>query len=594
MLSRTQAAAGFVLAATGALAVNPGAAMVETPCPGAECSIPEPSTCIRACLDEFSPQHGCTGADDWDCYCANYRAITSKAFSCMYNSCGIDDYNTFNNAAVRACECLGADCPSSSTVVVTTTTTFASTSSTITPAPSCPHPCAAEISAVPECGISCISSAAGAVGCDANDYDCRCSSSAAIQQSAIGCVLGACGLGQGLEVADAVKAVCNCVTASPTTACETSTPTITVDTTTTSESESTSIITPAPTCPHPCAAEISAVPECGVACISSAAGAVGCDASDYDCRCSSSAAIQQSAIDCVLNSCGLQDGLAVADAVKVVCSCVSASPTTACEDSTSSTSSSGTTDLSTTTSESSTITSESSSIITPAPSCTQPCGAQISAVPSCGVSCIASAAGAVGCGDTDYACRCSSSAAIQQSAIGCVLGACGLEQGLAVADAVGAVCACVSASPTSTCDETSSSTTSADDGEDTPCPTSFITTTKVIEVTTTTCEEDEETSAPVPSQPPVDDGDDDDGEGSDSDDEGGDGGGSYPVPTPSLPPVDGGDEDDGGSGPSTTSSPGGGSTTARNPPVATAGASNVMLVGTGCLAGVVAAVVAFM
>lgn len=556
MLSTTKAVAGLVLAATGALAVNPGAAMVDTACSGAECSIPEPSTCIRACLDEFSPQYGCTGADDWDCYCANYRAITGSAFNCVYIGCGADDYNTFNNAAVRACECLSAPCPSSSTVV-TTTATSASASPTITPGPSCPHPCAAEISAVPECGISCISSAAGAVGCDASDYDCRCSSSAAIQQSAIGCVLDACGLEQGLEVADAVQVVCGCVSASPTTACETSTSSTTVDVTTTSESTST--ITPAPSCPHPCAAEISAVPECGVACISSAASVIGCDASDYDCRCSSSAAIQQSAIGCVLDACGLQDGLAVADAVQTVCGCVSASPTTACEETPSS---STTAEVPTTTSESSVITSEPSSTITPAPSCTQPCGAEISAVPSCGVSCIASAAGAVGCEDSDYECRCSSSAVIQQSAINCVLGACGVEQGLAVADAVQAVCGCVSASPTSDCDSIPSSSTSAGDGEETPTS--------------------------VPSQPPVDDGGDDDD------------GGSGPTPTPSLPPVDGGNggdsdgDDDDGSGSETTGGPGSGSTTTPNPPVVTGGASNVMLVGTSCLMGVVAVVVALM
>ncbi|KXX79897.1 hypothetical protein MMYC01_203772 [Madurella mycetomatis] len=567
MLSTTKAVAGFVLAATGALAVNPGAAMVDTPCSGAECGIPEPSTCIRACLDEFSPQHGCTGADDWSCYCANYRAITGNAFNCMYIGCGANEYNTFNNAAVRACECLSAPCPSSSTVVVTTTATSTSASPTITSAPSCPHPCAAEISAVPECGISCISSAAGAVGCDASDYDCRCSSSAAIQQSAIGCVLGACGLEQGLEVADAVQVVCGCVSASPTTACETSTPSTTVDATTTSASTST--ITSAPSCPHPCAAEISAVPECGVACISSAASVVGCDDSDYDCRCSSSAAIQQSAIGCVLDACGLQDGLAVADAVETVCGCVSASPTTTCEETSSS---STTTGVSTSASKSPIITSESSSTITPAPSCIQPCSAEISALPSCGVSCIASAAGAVGCEDSDYECRCSSSSAIQQSAIGCVLRVCGAEQGLAVADAVQAVCGCVSASPTSDCETIPSSTTSAGD--------------------------DEETSTPVPSQPPVDDGGEG-GSGSGSDGEGDDGG-SGPEPTPSVPPVDGGSggdndgDDDDSSSSETTGAPGSGSITTPNPPVVTGSASNVMLIGTSCLWGVAAVVVALM
>jgi hypothetical protein len=59
--------------------------------------------------------------------------------------------------------------------------------------------------------VPCISSAAVAVGCDADSYGCRCSSADAIQSSAIGCVLGACGLATALEVQASASAVCACV-----------------------------------------------------------------------------------------------------------------------------------------------------------------------------------------------------------------------------------------------------------------------------------------------------------------------------------------------------------------------------------------------
>ncbi|KAF2029963.1 hypothetical protein EK21DRAFT_66619 [Setomelanomma holmii] len=71
-------------------------------------------------------------------------------------------------------------------------------------------------SAVPTCGVPCISSAAVAVGCDPNSYSCRCSSADAIQSSAINCVLGACGLATALQVQASASAVCACVaTATP-------------------------------------------------------------------------------------------------------------------------------------------------------------------------------------------------------------------------------------------------------------------------------------------------------------------------------------------------------------------------------------------
>ncbi|KAH8895942.1 hypothetical protein GQ53DRAFT_819900 [Thozetella sp. PMI_491] len=67
-----------------------------------------------------------------------------------------------------------------------------------------------------------------------------------------------------------------------------------------------------------------------------------------------------------------------------------------------------------------------------------------SAIPTCGVPCITSAASAIGCGTTDYACQCTSSAALQASALNCVVSNCGLITAIQVQSAASAICtACV-------------------------------------------------------------------------------------------------------------------------------------------------------
>ncbi|KAL6711697.1 hypothetical protein ACN47E_004631 [Coniothyrium glycines] len=71
------------------------------------------------------------------------------------------------------------------------------------------------------------------------------------------------------------------------------------------------------------------------------------------------------------------------------------------------------------------------------------CDPVASAVPTCGVPCIQSAASAVGCTGTDYACRCNNADAVQSSALGCVVGACGIATALQVQASASAVCACV-------------------------------------------------------------------------------------------------------------------------------------------------------
>ncbi|TPX06829.1 uncharacterized protein E0L32_002325 [Thyridium curvatum] len=61
----------------------------------------------------------------------------------------------------------------------------------------------------------------------------------------------------------------------------------------------------------------SAIPSCGMPCISSAASAAGC--SDMNCRCSKSAVIQASALNCVLGNCGLETALKVRSAAAAAC-----------------------------------------------------------------------------------------------------------------------------------------------------------------------------------------------------------------------------------------------------------------------------------
>ncbi|KAF1835540.1 hypothetical protein BDW02DRAFT_597168 [Decorospora gaudefroyi] len=66
-------------------------------------------------------------------------------------------------------------------------------------------------SAIPDCGVPCIEDAAAGFGCTGSDYACRCDNSAAIENAALGCVLGECGLGTALEVRASASAVCDCV-----------------------------------------------------------------------------------------------------------------------------------------------------------------------------------------------------------------------------------------------------------------------------------------------------------------------------------------------------------------------------------------------
>ncbi|KAE9368382.1 hypothetical protein N431DRAFT_346710 [Stipitochalara longipes BDJ] len=71
--------------------------------------------------------------------------------------------------------------------------------------------CNSLTSAIPTCGVPCISSAASLVGCAITDYACQCSSSqyTAIQSAAQGCVLSSC-QASAASVLLAANAICSC------------------------------------------------------------------------------------------------------------------------------------------------------------------------------------------------------------------------------------------------------------------------------------------------------------------------------------------------------------------------------------------------
>ncbi|KAK3347450.1 hypothetical protein B0H65DRAFT_507545 [Neurospora tetraspora] len=65
---------------------------------------------------------------------------------------------------------------------------------------------------MPECGATCIQSAASAIGCTGAGYACQCSKSAEVQNSAAGCVIASCGLNVAPTVVSAAAAICSACT----------------------------------------------------------------------------------------------------------------------------------------------------------------------------------------------------------------------------------------------------------------------------------------------------------------------------------------------------------------------------------------------
>ncbi|KAK4152190.1 hypothetical protein C8A00DRAFT_44734 [Chaetomidium leptoderma] len=501
----------------------------------------------------------------------------------------------------------------------------------VTPVPSCGgNPCSEFVSAVPACATGCIESAASQVGCAHDDYSCQCVSSGAIQATAINCVLGGCGA-DAFGVIGAVGSMCSCVTANPTTPCTESTSTSTIDViTTTTIISSSSKPTPTPVCPsNECSFPSPAEHECVAGCIDAVLPEFGCnELEDWNCFCNNFRKISNRAFKCAY-ACGTDVYSAFNGPASKGCTCLLEE----CKTPPSSSSSSSTQPSTTT------MTPLPSSTITTAPECPHPCAPSITAIPTCATSCIVSAASAVGCGGSDFDCRCSSSAAIQASAVGCVVGACGIDEALKVVDAVGTLCSCVTASPTTACDFSSTSPASLPSTRNDDAPETTTTDEPCTETTTSSSSSSSNNSFPptttttTDDEPPCTDDEPEETTSSSSN-----GGSSFPPTTTRTGDDSGDDDDDGrvteppgsgctagcdgggdngeggggigeggggssGSGPSPTTPPpagsggggGGGSTstTPKPPPVATAGASSfVLAAGTGCLAAVIAAAVA--
>ncbi|KND86985.1 hypothetical protein TOPH_08372 [Tolypocladium ophioglossoides CBS 100239] len=238
----------------------------------------------------------------------------------------------------------------------------------------------------------------------------------------------------------------------------------------------------------PCQKSADAVPTCAKPCIESAAVTnAHCATTDFACQCSSSAAIQNAAFNCVISGCGPETGVQVLGSVSALCACVTASPTTPCTSLPATTTPApGTTTTSvgvpTTSNPPPATTTQSTGPITTGPittgpvtkgpvtegpaSCdaSSPCQKSADAVPKCATSCISSAAMGVNCANTDFECQCKSSSAIQNAAFNCVSSGCGLATGVQVLQSVSALCSCVSASPTTPCSSQATPTGSSAPG----------------------------------------------------------------------------------------------------------------------------------
>ncbi|KAK1753130.1 hypothetical protein QBC47DRAFT_362959 [Echria macrotheca] len=69
---------------------------------------------------------------------------------------------------------------------------------------------------MPSCAVSCLMSAASAIGCtNMADYNCQCSGSAALRSRAEGCVLSTCGPVTALQASSAGAQICSSCQTTP-------------------------------------------------------------------------------------------------------------------------------------------------------------------------------------------------------------------------------------------------------------------------------------------------------------------------------------------------------------------------------------------
>ncbi|EGY22145.1 uncharacterized protein VDAG_03583 [Verticillium dahliae VdLs.17] len=377
--------------------------------------------CATGCILSAASAVGCTNGLDLRCRCdpTSSAQIQASAFNCVIGNCNADptQIESAINAGASVCGCVNAaptavpseppitsapapssppvpsepepseppssgpppSAPSSEVVSeepsvppVIPSSTEPASSGPITPAPSSPgdgdcdatSPCEDIAQAVPNCGRSCIISAASAsLGCAAEDYECQCAGFQTIQAGAAPCVISACDIAGAVPLLGSVSALCGCVTANPSTPCTASSePSITVEPSApassgsggeppvepsseapgpgeSSEAPGPSVIPPPTTCAPPTAPDCgpvatSAVPACAQHCFLDAAPNVGCDATDYACQCEAEAqaSLTQLLVPCVATACPPASLQAVITGASSVCACAAAIPTGTGED----------------------------------------------------------------------------------------------------------------------------------------------------------------------------------------------------------------------------------------------------------------------
>ncbi|KAM0279371.1 hypothetical protein ACHAQH_004636 [Verticillium albo-atrum] len=378
--------------------------------------------CATSCVLSAASAVGCTNGLDLRCRCdpTSSAQIQASAFGCVLAGCNADptQIESAINAGASVCACVSAaptavpseppissaPAPSSPPVVpsepapseppssgpppsapssvvvseepsvppVVPSSTEPASSGPITPAPSTPggggdcdtvSPCEDAAQAVPNCGRSCIISAASAsLGCAADDYECQCAGFQTIQAGAAPCVISACGIAGAVPLLGSVSALCGCVTANPSTPCTASSePSITLEPSVpvssggggeppvepseapgpgeSSEAPEPGTTAPPTTCAPPTAPDCgpiatSAVPACAQPCFSQAAPNVGCDVNDYACQCEAEAqaSLTQLLVPCVATACPAASLQAVITGASSVCACAAAIPTGTGED----------------------------------------------------------------------------------------------------------------------------------------------------------------------------------------------------------------------------------------------------------------------
>ncbi|KAM7205407.1 hypothetical protein V8F20_003176 [Naviculisporaceae sp. PSN 640] len=245
--------------------------------------------------------------------------------------------------------------------------------------------CAPLVDTIPECARPCIADGAAQVGCDADDFECRCQKSDEISALVTDCVLSSCEIDEAIKTIEGTKSLCTCVgnnggpqpacppaassSVAPPPASSAAPPASSAAPSASSapappassapappsysagpvpEPEPTASSSapappassaapvpscsaapapaPAPTGPWECQSLVDAVHECAIPCIAEGAASVGCDADDFTCRCDNAAAISEAATSCVLDACGIATGLEVRQQTADLCTCVAANP----------------------------------------------------------------------------------------------------------------------------------------------------------------------------------------------------------------------------------------------------------------------------